>query len=115
MAAQTEQTAPTQRRTLVRDNIEAIAFAIVLALVLKFFALEAYQIPTSSMQPTLMGSAVAGVNDRILVGKIRYTFLAPKRLDIAVFRYPLKSDQNCVKRIWIGGWAERRFPLRIHR
>ena len=100
MAAQAEQTAPIQRRKLVRDNLEAISFAIVLALVLKFFALEAYQIPTSSMQPTLMGSAAAGVNDRILVVKIRYTFLRPKRFDIAVFRYPLKTDQNYVKRIW---------------
>ena len=54
---------PKPRRP-IRENIEAFAVAIVLALLLKYFGLEAYQIPTSSMQPTLMGSRAAGIFDR---------------------------------------------------
>lgn len=93
-------TTPARRRAWVRENIEALAFAVVLALVLKYFALEAYEIPTSSMQPTLMGSRDAGIFDRILVDKLSYTFREPERFDIAVFRYPLNTSQNYVKRIW---------------
>ena len=51
------------------------------------------------MQPTLMGSSEAGVNDRILVNKIIQTFRDPKRWDITVFKYPLQKNQNYVKRI----------------
>jgi signal peptidase I len=40
-----------------------------MAVLLKYFALEAYVIPTPSMQPTLMGSPAAGQTDRILVDK----------------------------------------------
>ena len=38
-----------------RDNLEAMTMAIVMALVLKIFVVEAYKIPTGSMQPTLIG------------------------------------------------------------
>ena len=45
----------------VRYNLEAFGVAILGAVLLKWFCLEAFQIPTSSMQPTLMGSSEAGV------------------------------------------------------
>ncbi len=83
----------------IRDNLEAFSIAILMAVLFKFFAIEAYQIPTSSMQPTMMGSTAAGVYDRILVDKIRYEIFEPERWDIAVFRYPLRVKQNYVKRI----------------
>ena len=35
-----------------RDNIEAVVMAIIMAVMLKYFIVEAYQIPTGSMQPT---------------------------------------------------------------
>lgn len=83
----------------VRENIEAFSVAIMGAVFLKFFAIEAFAIPTSSMQPTLMGSEEAGVHDRLLVDKTRYTFGDPQRWDVAVFRYPLQKNQNYVKRV----------------
>ena len=86
------------RRGPIRDNVEAFAVAILMAVLLKYFCLEAYMIPTSSMQPTMMGSTAAGVYDRILVDKFRYELFEPKRWDITVFRYPIRQNQNYVKR-----------------
>jgi len=83
----------------IRHNLEAFGVAILAAVLLKWFCIEAYQIPTSSMQPTLMGSTEANVHDRILVNKIIQTFREPKRWDISVFKYPLQKNQNYVKRI----------------
>lgn len=83
----------------IRHNLEAFGVAILAAVLLKWFCIEAYQIPTSSMQPTLMGSVEANVHDRILVNKIIQTFREPKRWDISVFKYPLQKNQNYVKRI----------------
>ena len=83
----------------VRTNLEVIGVAILAAVLLKWFCLEAYQIPTSSMQPTLMGDTDAGVNDRILVDKLVQTIREPKRWDIAAFAFPLQKNQYYVKRI----------------
>jgi len=83
----------------MRSNMEAFGMAILMAVLLKYFAIEAYVIPTPSMQPTMMGSAEAGLRDRILVDKIRYEIFEPKRWDVAVFRYPLRQIQSYVKRI----------------
>jgi signal peptidase I len=83
----------------VRDNIEAFAIAIFFAVLLKPFLLEAYQIPTPSMQPTMMGCPPAGVHDRLIVDKLRYALVEPQRWDIAVFRYPIRQIQSYVKRI----------------
>ena len=44
-----------ERPSRWRDHIEAATMAIVVAVMLKYFAIEAYQIPSGSMQPTLMG------------------------------------------------------------
>ncbi len=83
----------------VRQQLEAFGVAILAAVLLKWFCLEAFQIPTSSMQPTLMGSSEAGVYDRILVNKLIPLLREPKRWDITVFKYPLQKNQNYVKRI----------------
>ena len=82
-----------------RDNIEAMLMAIIMAIVLKYFIVEAYRIPTGSMQPTLMGNDKVGVYDRILVDKFSYQFRDPERFEVAVFRYPLDRSKNYVKRI----------------
>ncbi len=89
-----------------RDNIEVLTMSIVLALLLKAFIVEAYKIPTGSMQPTLMGlSAGPGVpnglrvSDRILVDKFTPHLADPRRFEVAVFKYPLDRSKNFVKRI----------------
>jgi len=93
-----------------RDNVEAMLMAIVMALVLKYFIVEAYRIPTGSMQPTLMGNAKAGIFDRILVDKWSYQVRDPRRWEVAVFRYPLDRSKNYVKRI-VGVGPEQ---FRVH-
>jgi signal peptidase I len=98
------------RRAPWRDNLEAMTMAIVMALVLKIFVVEAYKIPTGSMQPTLIGDENAGIQDRILVDKLVYALRDPRRWEVAVFRYPLNRAQNFVKRI-VGIGPEE---LRIH-
>jgi signal peptidase I len=87
------------RKTPWRDNIEAVAVAVIMALVLKYFVVEAYKIPTGSMQPALMGSAQADVFDRILVDKLSYHFRDPERWEVVVFTYPLDRSKNFVKRL----------------
>ncbi|MEO6594574.1 MAG: signal peptidase I [Planctomycetota bacterium] len=96
-AGKNKKKAPTMGP--VRTNLEAFGVAILAAVLLKWFCIEAYQIPTSSMQPTLMGDTSAGVFDRILVDKLLPTIREPKRFDITVFKYPLQKNQNYVKRI----------------
>jgi signal peptidase I len=81
----------------VRTQLEAFGTAILAAVLLKWFCIEAFQIPTSSMQPTLMGGA--GVNDRIIVNKMLQLIRDPQRWDITVFSYPLQKNQSYVKRI----------------
>jgi hypothetical protein len=81
------------------DNIEALVMAVAMALFLKYFVIEAYKIPTGSMQPTLIGDDRADIKDRILVDKLSYFFRAPRRWEVAVFDYPLERSKSFVKRI----------------
>ena len=89
-----------------RDNIEAITMAIIMAVMLKYFIVEAYKIPTGSMQPTLMGNKQLGIEDRILVDKLSYHFSDPERFDVVIFKYPLDRSKNFIKRI-VGMPGER--------
>jgi signal peptidase I len=96
-----------------RENLETAAIAIVMALILKYFTLEAFQIPTGSMQPTLMGldarvARIAGkqqvvestkIFDRILVDKFIPFLRGPNRWEIWVFAYPLDRSNRYIKRV----------------
>jgi signal peptidase I len=93
------EAARPHRRAPWRDNLEALLMAVVMALFLKHFVVEAYRIPTGSMQPTLIGDEQAGIKDRILVDKLSYALRAPRRWEVAVFRYPLDRAKSFVKRI----------------
>jgi len=93
-AKQKEEAKPSRWR----DHIEAATMAIVVAVMLKYFIIEAYQIPSGSMQPTLMGSPEAGVFDRILVDKLSYHFRDPERWEVVVFKYPLDRSKSFIKR-----------------
>ncbi len=108
------QPMPTTQGALafIKDNIEAFAVAIVMALIIKHFCVEAFKIPTGSMRPTLLGkgSSAEGVGDRILVNKVAYLFAEPDRWEIPVFHYPLQRARNFIKRI-VGLPGEH---LRIH-
>lgn len=84
---------------VVTENIECLAIAIVMALMLKFFLIEAYKIPTGSMQPTIMGNEEKGLFDRVLVNKFIYLLSEPERWDVIVFKYPLNQAKNYIKRL----------------
>ena len=90
---------PPTRSTPWRDNLEAVAMAVVMALLLKYFVVEAYKIPSGSMQPTLIGDDRSQIFDRILVDKVSYRFRDPKRWEVAVFKYPLDLSKSFVKRV----------------
>ncbi|MEN8151203.1 MAG: signal peptidase I [Planctomycetota bacterium] len=83
----------------IKENVEAIAIAIVMALVIRQFAIEAFKIPTESMNPTLLGDNGGGTGDRILVFKVPYLLGEPDRWDIVVFKYPLNISKNYIKRL----------------
>ena len=92
-----------------RDHIEAATMAIVVAVMLKYFVVEAYQIPSGSMQPTLMGSPEANVFDRILVDKFSFHVRDPERWEVCVFKYPLDRSKSFIKRLV--GMPEEHFRI----
>lgn len=90
---------------MVREWLRFAILTLALFLAIRVFALEAYSIPTSSMETTLM------VGDFLLVNKLLYgaevpgthlKFLAlrePERGDVVVFRPPHDPERNYVKRV----------------
>jgi signal peptidase I len=86
------KTSPNVRKkSALRENLEAIAWAIVLALIIRTFVIEPYKIPTGSMKPTLLGVEYNGDGekehggDKILANKFIYFFKKPQRGDIVIF------------------------------
>ncbi len=76
-------TTRTRRRTpLWAETLVLLVVAVVLALVIKTFFVQAFYIPSSSMRPGLV------VNDRILVQKPSYWTGGPERGDVVVFEDP---------------------------
>lgn len=84
---------------LISENIECLAIAIAMALILKFYIIEAYKIPSGSMQPTIVGNEDTGIFDRVLVNKFLYLLDKPERWNVIVFKYPLNRSQNYIKRL----------------
>ena len=100
-----ENGARTKKKSGLRENIEAILVAIVLALFIRTFIIQAFKIPSGSMKQTLQ------IGDHILVNKfiygIKLPFLMttivpiknPKRGDIVVFKFPEDPDKDFIKRV----------------
>lgn len=80
-------------RTAIIETLDACLFAALLSLVIITFVVQAFYIPSGSMEPTLM------VDDRILVAKFVYRFSPVRRGDVIVFRYPLNPQRDFVKRV----------------
>lgn len=66
----------------VRENLQILAIALSLALLIRIFVAEPRYIPSDSMLPTLE------VGDRLIVEKISYHFHPPAKGDIIVFEPP---------------------------
>ena len=86
-----------EKKVRTLEYVEAVVVALIMALILREFFMEAFKIPTPSMAPTLRGQERLG--DRILVDKFIYQVRAPRRWEIIVFRYPLNQNTNYIKRL----------------
>jgi signal peptidase I len=84
---------PAQFARSIADTLESALIAVVLVfMVIRPFVVQAYFIPSPSMEPTLLGKD--NVGDRILVSKYDYRFHAPRRDDVVVFLAPLAATQG---------------------
>jgi len=93
------------KKGALRENIEAILVAIVIALFIRTFVVQAFKIPSGSMKQTLL------IGDHILVNKFAYgvkipylhkTIIPidnPQRGDIVVFKYPVDPSKDFIKRV----------------
>jgi signal peptidase I len=84
---------PPALRLSIVETLDATIFAALLSLVIIAFVVQAFFIPSGSMEPTLR------TGDRILVGKFAYRVWEIRRGDIIVFRYPLNPNKDFVKRV----------------
>ena len=80
-------------RYFLKEWVEPIIVAIVLALIIRTFIVQAFKIPTGSMRPTLIEG------DRILVSKFIYKFKEPRQGDVIVFRSPEDKKKDFIKRL----------------
>ena len=67
--------------------------AVALAFLLTRFIVVNAEIPSASMEPTIM------TNDRIIAFRLSYLFSAPERFDIVIFHPPHTDERPYVKRI----------------
>ncbi len=81
------------------EQVEFLAFILGLTLVLKLFVFEAFEVPTGSMQPTILGDAEAGIRDRILADKLVTLLRPPRRWEVYIFRLPYDERELYVKRV----------------
>ena len=99
-----------QRKSQLRETVEAIVVAFAIALVIRTFVIQAFKIPSGSMIPTLQ------IGDHILVNKfllgnpvdVPFTNIhlfrmpglrKPHQGDIIVFKYPEDPTRDFIKRV----------------
>lgn len=80
-------------KTVFREYAESLLIAFILAMIIRAFVVQAFKIPTGSMNPTLIEG------DRILVSKFIYNFRQPKRGEVIVFKYPEDPKLAFIKRL----------------
>ena len=96
-----------KRKSLAREYIEAIVIAVLLALVIRTFVVQAFTIPSGSMMPTLLVGDYILVNKFIYGAEIPFPFTnlhlpgirEPRRADIVVFKYPWDEKRDFIKRV----------------
>ena len=93
------------KKSTVREYFESIVIAVILALFIRTFVVQAFKIPTGSMEENLL------IGDHLLVNKFVFgpassplerallPIGAVKRRDIVVFKYPEEPDRDFIKRV----------------
>jgi signal peptidase I len=96
---------PVKRKGLIREYAESIAIAVLLALVIRTYLVQAFKIPSGSMEDTL------AIGDHLLVSKFVYgtkipfvdkrvlTVRDPRQGDVIVFEYPEDPSKDFIKRV----------------
>ncbi len=96
---------PSKKKSTFREYFEAILTAVLIALFIRSFGIEAFKIPSSSMVPTLLIGDHIFVNKfiyglRIPLTKIRFLdYRKPKRGEVVVFMYPQDEGKDFIKRV----------------
>jgi signal peptidase I len=93
------------RKSTVREYFESIVIAVILALFIRTFVVQAFKIPTGSMENNLL------IGDHLLVNKFVFGPTASalerkllpigtiKRGDVIVFKYPEEPTRDFIKRV----------------
>jgi signal peptidase I len=94
------------RKSTVREYTESIGVAVLIALFLRAFVVEAFKIPSGSMIPTLQVGDHIFVNKFIYGVRVPFTkikfgtgYRKPERGEVIVFIYPKEEDKDFIKRI----------------
>jgi len=98
-------TATVQQKSTLREYFESIVIAVILALFIRTFVVQAFKIPTGSMENNLL------IGDHLLVNKFALgptetpverallPVVAIHRGDVLVFKYPVQPDRDFIKRV----------------
>ena len=94
-----------KKKSVIRDWVESIVVAFILAMVIRTFVVQAFKIPTGSMRTTLLEGDLILVNKFIYGARIPFAGLnlpalrQPKRGDVIVFIYPESPKKDFIKRL----------------
>jgi len=105
MSVKVARVQETKKKSVVREWIESIIVALVLAMVIRAFLVQAFKIPTGSMRPTLIEGDLILVNKFIYGARLPFTDIRlpaltePKRGDIIVFIFPGDRKKDFIKRL----------------
>ncbi|MBN1756160.1 signal peptidase I [bacterium] len=93
MGFRTEKNDPKRKeKSRSREWIETIIYSLIIALILRTFVVQAFKIPSGSMEETLL------IGDLLLAEKITYRLRDPNPGDIVIFKYPLNPKKDYIKR-----------------
>lgn len=99
-----EDTTPKKKKSFIREWVDAAVFAIVAASIIRIFLVEAYTIPTGSMEGSLL------VNDYLFVSKVSYGARTP----MTPLAVPLVHNTlpffNCKSYTELVQWGYHRLP-----
>ena len=105
MTAPQDDHTPSFKKSVPREYLESIVVAVILALFIRTFAVQAFKIPTGSMETNLL------IGDHLLVNKLVYSpsagrfedaLLAKRPIErghVVVFKFPEDPTRDFIKRV----------------